>query len=79
MKTRTSDGKTFASNLAVPLGSRAAEGLEPMTDVECLVERALGAAAEGARSLRRALDQLQAAIYVTDEDGVITYFNPVGV
>jgi PAS domain S-box-containing protein len=47
-----------------------------MTGLECLVERALGAAASGDRALRAALDELPAAIYVTDEDGVITYFNP---
>ena len=46
-----------------------------MTDLECLVEQALGAAAAGEQALRDALDQLRAAIYVTDEDGVITYFN----
>lgn len=46
-----------------------------MTDLEGLVERALGAAAAGDKALRGALDQLQAAIYVTDEDGVVTYFN----
>jgi PAS domain S-box-containing protein len=41
-----------------------------------MVERALGAATAGERALREALDQLPAAIYVTDEDGVVTYFNP---
>ncbi|HTK34968.1 MAG TPA: PAS domain S-box protein [Caulobacteraceae bacterium] len=46
-----------------------------MTDLEGLVERALGAAAAGEKALRDALDQLRAAIYVTDEDGVVTYFN----
>lgn len=44
--------------------------------MEEIVERALGAASVGERSLREALDQLPAAIYVTDEDGIITYFNP---
>jgi PAS domain S-box-containing protein len=47
-----------------------------MTDLEALVKRVLGAAVSGERALRRALDQLPAAIYVTDEDGLITYFNP---
>lgn len=46
-----------------------------MTDVEALVTRALAAAVAGERALQRALDQLPAAIYVTDPDGVITYFN----
>jgi PAS domain S-box-containing protein len=50
-----------------------------MTDLEPLIERALGAVAAGERALREALDQLPAAIYVTDEDGVVTYFNPACV
>jgi PAS domain S-box-containing protein len=47
-----------------------------MLDMEHLVERALDAVAAGERALRDALDQLPAAIYITDEDGVVTYFNP---
>jgi PAS domain S-box-containing protein len=50
-----------------------------MTDLEPLIERALGAVAAGERALREALDELPAAIYVTDEDGVVTYFNPACV
>ena len=46
------------------------------TNAEAILERALSAAAFGEQSLREALDQLPAAIYVTDEDGLITYFNP---
>jgi PAS domain S-box-containing protein len=44
--------------------------------MDAILERALGAASVGAEALREALDQLPAAIYVTDEDGLITYFNP---
>jgi PAS domain S-box-containing protein len=50
-----------------------------MTDVEQLVERALAAAAGGERGLREALDRIPAAVYVTDEQGVVTYFNPACV
>jgi PAS domain S-box-containing protein len=46
------------------------------TAVETLVEKALVAVSAGQQALREALDQLPAAIYVTDADGVITYFNP---
>jgi PAS domain S-box-containing protein len=41
-----------------------------------MLQRALGAALAGGQALREALDELPAAIYVTDADGVITYFNP---
>jgi PAS domain S-box-containing protein len=41
-----------------------------------LIERAVGAALIGSQALQDALDALPAAIYVTDADGVITYFNP---
>ncbi len=41
-----------------------------------MVERALGAVAMGDAALRAALDELPAAIYLTDVDGVVTYFNP---
>jgi PAS domain S-box-containing protein len=41
-----------------------------------MLERALGAVTSGEQALRDALDQLPAAIYVTDQDGLITYFNP---
>jgi PAS domain S-box-containing protein len=47
-----------------------------MTNVEAMLERALSAVTAGDQALRDALDQLPAAIYVTDEDGVVTYFNP---
>lgn len=43
---------------------------------EIMVERALSAVLAGDEALREALDELPAAIYVTDVDGVITYFNP---
>lgn len=49
----------------------------PMPDaIETMLERALGAVLAGEQALRQALDDLPAAIYVTDADGVITYFNP---
>src|SRR5579871_51327 len=41
-----------------------------------LIESAVEAALAGGSALRDALDSLPAAIYVTDADGVITYFNP---
>lgn len=47
-----------------------------MTAVDQMLEKALGAALAGDRALREALDALPAAIYVTDADGVVTYFNP---
>ena len=47
-----------------------------MTPMDTILERAVGAASAGEKALREALDQLPAAIYVTDEDGLVTYFNP---
>ncbi len=44
--------------------------------VDEMLERALAAAVAGDLALHAALDELPAAIYVTDPDGVITYFNP---
>ncbi len=44
--------------------------------IETMLQRALGAVLAGGQALREALDELPAAIYVTDADGVITYFNP---
>ena len=44
--------------------------------IETMLERALTAAPAGDLALREALDELPAAIYVTDAEGVITYFNP---
>ncbi|MCA6122041.1 PAS domain-containing protein [Bradyrhizobium sp. WSM 1704] len=44
--------------------------------VETMLERALAVVLAGDQALRKALDELPAAIYVTDADGVITYFNP---
>ncbi|HYE45655.1 MAG TPA: PAS domain S-box protein [Caulobacter sp.] len=41
-----------------------------------ILERALAAVLAGQEALRAALDDLPAAIYVTDADGVVTYFNP---
>lgn len=50
---------------------------QPMPNaVETMLEQALNAVLAGDQALREALDQLPAAIYVTDADGVITYFNP---
>jgi PAS domain-containing protein len=47
-----------------------------MTNVDAMLEQALGAVTAGEQALRDALDKLPAAIYLTDEDGVVTYFNP---
>ena len=44
--------------------------------IDEIVESALSAAARGEAGLRAALDELPAAIYLTDADGVVTYFNP---
>lgn len=44
--------------------------------VEAMLEQALQAVLAGDQALREALDELPAAIYVTDADGVSTYFNP---
>ena len=43
---------------------------------EIMLERALSVVLAGDEALREALDELPAAIYVTDLDGLITYFNP---
>jgi PAS domain S-box-containing protein len=43
---------------------------------ETMLERALSVVLAGDQALRDALDELPAAIYVTDSDGLITYFNP---
>jgi PAS domain S-box-containing protein len=43
---------------------------------EIMLERALSVVLAGDEALREALDELPAAIYVTDPDGLITYFNP---
>ena len=43
--------------------------------IEAILEKALSAVFAGDQALRGALDELPAAIYVTDADGVITYFN----
>jgi PAS domain S-box-containing protein len=47
----------------------------PMT-AEFMLERALGVVLAGNEALHEALDELPAAMYVTDADGLITYFNP---
>lgn len=44
--------------------------------IEMILERALVAVLAGDKALRDALDKIPAAIYVTDVDGLITYFNP---
>ena len=41
-----------------------------------MLERALSAARADAQALHAALDELPVAIYVTDADGIVTYFNP---
>jgi PAS domain S-box-containing protein len=46
------------------------------TSYDEILLRAHDAALAGVQALRDALDELPAAIYVTDADGVITYFNP---
>ncbi len=43
--------------------------------IEAVLEQALGAVMAGERALREALDDMPAAIYVTDADGLVTYFN----
>lgn len=43
--------------------------------IETILEEALEAVLAGDRALRQALEELPAAIYVTDVDGVVTYFN----
>lgn len=47
-----------------------------MSSIDTILESAVAAASTGTSALRRVLDQLPAAIYVTDEDGLVTYFNP---
>jgi PAS domain S-box-containing protein len=46
------------------------------TPIDEMIERALEAVSGGDQALRPVLDGLRAAIYITDADGVITYFNP---
>jgi PAS domain-containing protein len=41
-----------------------------------ILRTALEVVRAGDRALREALDELPAAIYVTDADGFVTYFNP---
>jgi len=48
----------------------------PIDDV---IASAANAVLAGGQALRDALDELPAAIYVTDVDGLITYFNPACV
>ena len=44
--------------------------------VDAILARTLDVLNNGDRSLLGALDELPAPIYVTDADGVITYYNP---
>lgn len=44
--------------------------------VDEFLDRALSVVLSGEKALRRALDELPAPIYVTDADGIVTYFNP---
>ena len=46
-----------------------------MSSMDTILESAVAAASDGMNALRKALDQLPAAIYVTDQDGLVTYFN----
>ncbi|HWE46568.1 MAG TPA: PAS domain S-box protein [Caulobacteraceae bacterium] len=49
----------------------------PMSSpIDVMLAQALSAVLAGDEALRAALDELPAAIYVTDADGLITYFNP---
>lgn len=43
---------------------------------EEILERALAVAQAGDQALLSAIDELPAAIYITDPEGVVTYFNP---
>jgi PAS domain S-box-containing protein len=43
--------------------------------VEAILQQALSAVLVGEQALHEALDDLPAAIYITDADGVVTYFN----
>ena len=43
--------------------------------VDHILDTAVAAAARGAPGLHAALDELPAALYVTDEDGTITFYN----
>jgi PAS domain S-box-containing protein len=47
-----------------------------MSSIDTILDSAVSAASAGNDALQRALDQLPAAIYVTDQNGLITYFNP---
>jgi PAS domain-containing protein len=47
----------------------------PVTE-DRILHLAIEAVQKGEDALRSALDQLPAAIYVTDPDGLITYYNP---
>lgn len=47
--------------------------------VEAILERTLRLAGDGETALREALDEIPTPIYVTDAEGVITYFNPACV
>lgn len=48
----------------------------PDPSAETILERAVSAVQAGDRPLLEALDGLPAALYVTDADGLVTYFNP---
>ena len=63
------------SSSAVDCGSHVGKLPMPAAADEMLAQ-ALSAVLAGEQALREALDHLPAAIYVTDADGVVTYFNP---
>src|SRR5436190_17263880 len=47
--------------------------------VEAILERTLSLAGGGEAALRAALDDIPTPVYVTDPEGVLTYFNPACV
>lgn len=63
--------RAVAESMPVPVHTSVA--------VEAILERTLSVAGAGEAALRTALDDLPAAIYVTDPEGLITYFNPACV
>ena len=53
--------------------------MESFQTIDQIVNAALAIAQTRDRELLSALDQIPAPIYVTDADGVVTYFNPACV
>jgi PAS domain S-box-containing protein len=74
---RNDGAAEFKRGLIASVISRWQEPENPMLmTAEIMLERALSVVLAGDEALREALDELPAAIYVTDADGVVTYFNP---